>query len=97
MDGFSLVVLENTLDSVAELTQREEGSPILDCVTEVRGYAELCALHPADGRYSHQLRQAMTNLAGMVQEKREFILAVRLEMIAQQLCTGRRLPPSKHQ
>lgn len=84
MDGFSLVVLENTLDSVAELTQSEEGSKILDCVTEIRGYAELCALHPTDGRYSHQMRQAMTHLARLVQERREFILAVRLEMIAQQ-------------
>ena len=85
MDGFSRVVLENTLDSVAELTQSEDSSRILDCVTEIRGYAALCALHPSDQGYSLKLRQATTHLADLVEEKREFILATRLEMIAQQL------------
>jgi hypothetical protein len=77
--------LEITLESIAESTKSGGNARILDYVTEIRSYAELCRTHPIDSRYAHQLRQAMTDLATLVHEKGKFLLAVRLEMIAQQL------------
>ena len=85
MDGLSLIVLADTLDRITELAKPEDSSGMLDCVTAVRGYTELCAIDPTNSGYPQKLRAAVTDLARIVEDKRQFFLASRLAMIKEMI------------
>jgi hypothetical protein len=82
MDGLALTVLKDTLNRVTELTKTEGSCGMLDCVTAVQGYTELCEIDPTNVCYPQKLRRAMADLAGIVEAKQQYLLANRLMMIA---------------
>lgn len=89
MDGLALIVLKDTLNRITELTKSEGSCGMLDCVSAIQGYTELCAIDPTNCGYRQKLRRAMTDLAVIVEEKQQLLLANRLMMIVSMIPAAR--------
>jgi len=83
--GFSMIILEDTLELVTKVTASDRSASVADCVAAIRGYAELIASDPTNIEYAQKLRHALTNLFEIAHKNQHFILATRLESIAHQL------------
>jgi hypothetical protein len=81
MDTLSFAVLEDTLDELARRRPEPGRSLRFDeCVTVIRACIRLLAEAPANRNYSDKIRDALTELAGIVKENGEFTVARRLEL-----------------
>jgi hypothetical protein len=85
MDGFSMIILEDTLELATKVTTSERSNAVSECVAAIRHYAELIASDPTNLEYAEKLRQALTELFEIAHQNHHFILAARLEGIAHQL------------
>jgi hypothetical protein len=85
MDGFSMIILEDTLELATKVTTSDRSAGVADCVAAIRGYAELIASDPNNIEYAQKLRHALTDLFEIAHRNQHFILATRLEGIAHQL------------
>ena len=69
MDIFSLVVLEDTLDKLANRPILQDRHSRLDqCVTVVRACMDLIARNPSNRDYRDKIRLALGELAGIARQ-----------------------------
>ena len=86
MDIFAFVILEETLDKMAELQIAPDRHSRLDqCVTVIRAGMDLIALDPGNRDYTDKIRRPIQELAGIARQSGDLMAARRLKMIAYQL------------
>lgn len=85
MDGFSLAVLERTLELVIDAMPPEYDADVAEGVNVIRRYID--SPTPQD---SNQLHQAVMQLAKCAHDNREFLIAARLEAFLRDIAEDRR-------
>src|SRR5215467_9917480 len=91
MDIFSFIVLEDTLDELAQKQIAPDGNARVDeCLTAIRACMELIATNPTNRDYTFKIQQALTELAVIASEKNEFLIAARIKTLVRQLATTER-------
>jgi hypothetical protein len=86
MDIFSLVVLEDTLDKLANRPMLPDKHSRLDqCVTVVRACMNLIAHNPSNRHYKDKIHLVLGELAGIARQNGDHISARRLRAIMHEL------------
>jgi len=86
MDIFSLVVLEDTLDKLANRTILQDRHSRLDqCIIVVRACMNLIAHNPSNRDYRDKIRLALAELAGIARQNGDHVSARRLTVIMHEL------------
>jgi len=83
MDNFSLGILRTTLDLLNTTPLRCRQNPRFEeCVTVMGACMDLIALHPTNLDYAEKMLQALTEMAKIARENREFTIAAQLRTIS---------------
>ncbi|HLH30686.1 MAG TPA: hypothetical protein VKY31_05755 [Terriglobia bacterium] len=85
MDGFSLAVLERTLELVIDAMEPERNPEIAAEVNVIRQYIE-----SPETEDSADLRRVVLQLAERAHTNRQFLIAARLDSFAQEMTHARR-------
>lgn len=85
MDGFSLAVLERTLELVIDAMPPEYNPDVAEGVNVIRRYIESPVFQE-----DVELHRAVMHLAKCAHDNREFLIATRLEAFVREMNAGRR-------
>ena len=80
MNGFAFVILERTLELVTDAMPSEDHRRVAECTERIRGYIDSPISCNRD-----ELGQAVTELADLAHQNRQFLIAARLQDFARQL------------
>ena len=80
MHGFSFVILERTLELATEAMPSENYPRVSECADIIRRYIDSPISYD-----ENQLGPAVTELADLAHQNRQFLIATRLQDVARQL------------
>jgi hypothetical protein len=81
MKGFSHFVLEYTLELATDAMPPEENPRVASCIQVIRQYLDLSLAQWPDADYDKELRQPVIELMDIALQKRQFLIAARLQDI----------------
>ncbi len=84
MDDFSFIVLENTLELATE-SMSMTSDRVTYCVNVIRASMELMIPGSSERGTEEEFRQALIELSNIAHQKRQFLIAARLDSIARDL------------
>jgi hypothetical protein len=84
MDGFSLAVLERTVELVVDTFEPEDNPSVAKAVVVIRRYIE-----SPDNQDMASIYNVVTELSDLAHNKRQFLIATRLEAFIRELGTAR--------
>ena len=86
MDDFQLAAPAAIIRLTNQFLEIDQDPRVTDCVTIVRGYTELLALHPNSVHCVEKLRIGLRRLLALAYEKRQLGLVAQLGTLTNQLC-----------
>jgi hypothetical protein len=87
MDGFALVVLERTLELVVDAMPPDQDPAVADGVNAIRRYLE-----SPQAQNAASIQPVVMKLAGLAHDRRQFLIAARLEAFAREMHKSTRNP-----